>query len=266
MLQQLRSLAEYSEQRWTSKIRAGVSFNVGTSTQQRPAEGARERRSRLHAADNWNMAHQLTEGGASCGDITSKGGGAGKQRCLFASDYVPTENGRSTTKLPFATLRPVPRQVPRQAAVLHRPDHNLPACERCKMRRRGVRNCCRLGYHKEDYWHKPQSKGICSMHSMKICDRCKINKRGVQYCCRSGHHDATRRKPGPKVGSKRLVEEQGQVSQKRRRMQGSVSDREAVRDSTPPTAPTLSNMRPRSNSAPQLGGASSASLYFNWRL
>ena len=57
MLQQLRSLAEYSEQRWTSKIGAGVSFNVGTSTQQRPAEGARVRRSRLHAADNWNMAH-----------------------------------------------------------------------------------------------------------------------------------------------------------------------------------------------------------------
>ena len=165
------------------------------------------------------------------------------------------------TKLPFATLRPVPRQVPRQAAVLHCPDHNLPACERCKMRRRGVRNCCRLGHHKEDYWHKPQSKGICSTHSMKICDRCQINKRGVQYCCRNGHHDTTRRKPGPKVGSKRLVEEQGQVSQKRRRMQGSVSDREAVRDSTPPTAPTLSNMRPRSNSAPQLGGASSASLY-----
>ena len=99
------------------------------------------------------------------------------------------------------------------------------------------------------------------MHSMKICDRCKINKRGVQYCCRNGHHDATRRKPGPKVGSKRLVEEQGQVSHKRRRMQGSVSDRGAARDSTPPTAPTLSNMRPRSNSAPQLGGASSASLY-----
>ena len=88
MLQQLRSLAEYSEQRWTSKIRAGVSFNVGTSTQQRPAEGAREQRSRLHAADNWNMAHQLTEGGASCGDITSKGGGAGKRRCLFTSDYM----------------------------------------------------------------------------------------------------------------------------------------------------------------------------------
>ena len=140
MLQQLRSLAEYSEQRWASKIREEVSFNVGTPTERHPVERARERRRRPHVADTWKKAHQLTEGVASGGDITSKGGGAGKTRCLFASDYVPTANGRPTTKLPFATLRPVP-SVPRQAAVLHCPDHNMPACERCKERRRRVRNC-----------------------------------------------------------------------------------------------------------------------------
>ena len=72
MLQQLRSLAEYSEQRWTSKIRAGVSFNVGTSTQQRPAEGARQRRCSLHAADTWKVAHQLTEGGTSGGESPAR--------------------------------------------------------------------------------------------------------------------------------------------------------------------------------------------------
>lgn len=97
-----------------------------------------------------------------------------------------------TTRLHYATLRPAPRQVPRKAAVLHCPEHNMPACARCKERRRGVRNCCRLGHHKEGYFYKPQSKGICSTHSMGICDRCKINRRGVPYCCRSGHHEAIR--------------------------------------------------------------------------
>jgi len=100
MLQQLQSLAEYSEQRWTSKIREGVRFNVGPPAQWRPVEGAQERRIRLHAAGTWRVAHQLTEGGTTS-DITSKRGGAGKRRCLFASDYVPTKNGRPTTRLPF---------------------------------------------------------------------------------------------------------------------------------------------------------------------
>ena len=98
---------------------------------------------------------------------------------------------------------------------------------------------------------------------MGICGRCKINKRGFQYCYRSGYHYATMRKPGPRVGSKRpAAGEPGRVGHKRQRTQGCALDREAGRDSTHPTASApVSSARPRYNSAPQLRGTSSASIY-----
>ena len=50
------------------------------------------------------------------GDITSKGGGSGR-RGLFGADYVPVHDGRATTRLPFAVLKPMRRAVPQQPAV-----------------------------------------------------------------------------------------------------------------------------------------------------
>uniref|UniRef100_A0A7S1N200 Uncharacterized protein n=1 Tax=Eutreptiella gymnastica TaxID=73025 RepID=A0A7S1N200_9EUGL len=81
-------------------------------------------------------------------------------------------------------------------------------------------------------------------------DRCKIKKSGAQYCCRSGHHEATRRRLGPKEGSKRpAAGEQGQVSRKRQRTQGCTLDKAGGKDSTHPVATPapLSNARPMSN-------------------
>ena len=142
------------------------------------------------------------------GDITSKGGGSGR-RGLFGADYVPVQDGRATTRLPCAVLRPMRRAVPQQPAVQQCPDHDRPACPACLAGHRGVRNCCRMGHHEEGYMRRSRPDGICPPHSMGRCERCKVNKRGVLYCCSMGHHGADRRKPGPRVGSKRGAPEGG---------------------------------------------------------
>ena len=104
---------------------------------------------------------QLTKPVASTtSNITSKEGGSGK-RGLCASDYVPVQGGRPAVRLPFAVLRPMRRGVPQQVAVLRCPEHDRPACVCCRERRRGVRDCCRVGHHKEEYRHQLQSTGLC---------------------------------------------------------------------------------------------------------
>ena len=62
------------------------------------------------------------------------------------------------------------RAVPQQPAVQQCPDHDRPACPACLVRRRGVRHCCRLGHHEEDYVPRSRPEGICPPHSMARCE------------------------------------------------------------------------------------------------
>ena len=222
---QLQALATYCEERWVNKIGQGLSFGVGPESPERQEPAGVRRDSRLNAEDRRQAAHRLSEPMiTNAGGITSKGGGSGK-RGLFASDYVPLQGGRSAVGLPFAVLRPVGREVPQQPAVQRCPEHDRPACTTCAERRRGVRNCCRLGHHKEGHVHRPRPVGLCPRHSAGKCDRCKVNKRSVQYCCDMGHH-GDKRKPGPRAGSKRSAPEDGSVQgrQQRRPVPGGTQE------------------------------------------
>ena len=197
---------------WQDQAAGAEELSFGISNQEEavevPAEGVR-RPGRLGVEERRRVAQRLAEAvKANEGDITSKGGGSGR-RGLFGADYVPVQGGKAKTRLPFAVLRPMRRAVPQQPAVQQCPDHDRPACPACLVRRRGVRNCCRLGHHEEDYVPRSRPDGICPPHSKGRCERCKVNKRGVLYCCGMGHHGAERRKPGPRVGSKRGASEGG---------------------------------------------------------